>query len=70
MSKYKDGSTKMLVRRIQSKPDVNLTDNRFSMTTHTKSPNEASIQLVYDDLKPYLMVVKPSRPSLTYNRIE
>ena len=34
------------------------------------SPNESPVQLDFPGLAPHVRVVRPSRPSLTYERVE
>jgi len=37
---------------------------------HASSLNENPVSLVFDDLAPHVKIIKPSRPSLTYDRME
>lgn len=41
-----------------------------SSEADTVSPNEAVVPLAFEELSPHVRIVKPSRPSLTYDRIE
>jgi len=33
-------------------------------------PNDVSVEVSYGDLAPHIIVVKPSRPAITYERME
>jgi hypothetical protein len=34
------------------------------------SANETAVSLAYDELEPIITIVRPARPSLTYERVE
>ena len=36
----------------------------------SRSPNEAAVPLAFEDLAPHVLVVRPARPALTYDRME
>lgn len=41
-----------------------------SSEADTVSPNEAAVPLAFEELAPHVRVIRPSRPSLTYDRME
>jgi hypothetical protein len=53
----------------------NVSETRIKLPAETLepkagSPNETTIPLVFKELTPYIKVIRPSRPSLTYDRME
>lgn len=55
---------------VPDRSETSMDKPKRAFEPKAESPNEAVVHLAFEELAPHVKVIRPSRPSLTYERFE